>query len=129
MEKVNNLKTRKDFEKWLKRTIDFYKQYLDISLQDIEIQYQDKKNVDYVLSISNSYPYLEPILYYTDEAFNLWLKNKLREDRILHELCHILTDPLYNTALSRFTTRDVVENERERLTDTIAVIIKNLIKS
>lgn len=113
----------KEFVLWIKKQINYYKPLLDINLQDIEIE---KKEEGY-LEISLTYPYLEPILYYTDKALGDYNNKKLKKDRILHELCHILTDPLYAKAISRYVSKEEIEDEREKLTDTICLIIKNLI--
>lgn len=45
------------------------------------------------------------------------------ENAVVHELCHILTESLYYTAINRFSTSDDVHNEREYLTERIAKII------
>ena len=48
--------------------------------------------------------------------------NKNSERRIIHEFCHIITDPLYAVVLD-FPSKKQIENERERLTDHIAQIV------
>lgn len=116
-------KTNKDFEKWIKKQVEYYKKFLDIKLHKIDVELG--KKTEY-LSIGFTYPYIDPIIYYSLSAKKEWEENKLTKDRILHELCHIITDPLYAVALDRFCTKDQIENERERLTDTIASIVRNL---
>lgn len=123
MPKTKN--NKQEFIKWVKKQIDYYKPYLDINLQEIEVKY--KKEIEY-LEISFGYPYLEPIINFSDEAVENWTEGKLKKDRILHELCHIITDPLYAKAVSRYVSANEIENERERLTDTITIILNNLIK-
>ena len=115
----------KEFEKWVKKQVDYYKPFLDINLQDIKVEY--KKEQAYI-GITCTYPYLEPTILYSDKAVEYWKNKELTKDKILHELCHIITDPFYIKAISRYASKDGVEDERERLTDTIAVILNNLIK-
>ena len=117
-------KTEKDFVKWISSAIVFYKPYLDINLQNIEIE----KSETYYLSITCSYPYLQPTITYSSKSFSDFKEGKLKRNAILHELCHMITDPLYSKSIQRFVSKDEIEDERELLTDKIAVILNNLIK-
>ena len=117
-------KTEKDFVKWISETIEYYRPHIDIGIQKV---YIEKKDCEY-LSITFSYPYLEPVLYFSNKAFEDWKVDKLYKSRILHELVHILTDPLYAKACSRHVGKTDLEDERERLTDRLSVILNNLIK-
>lgn len=119
------MKTKQEFIKWVKKQIDYYKPYLDINLQNIEVEYRE--NTEY-LEITSIYPYLEPIIYFSDKAVEEYSDGILTKDRILHELCHIITDPLYVKATKRYVSRDEILDEREKLTDTMTVILNNLIK-
>lgn len=116
---------RDKFKKWAEKQVEYYKPYLNINLQEIKIEFSDSVNY---LAITFSYPYLEPYIKFSDKAVDAWLKNNLPKKRILHELCHILTDPLYAKAISRFSGQDEIESERERLTDKFCIILNNLIK-
>lgn len=117
-------KNKKQFEKWIRKNIKKYTPILSIDLHEITIENKDN---DSYLSIKCTYPYLDPTIYYSEESFNDWKKGKIKDDRILHELCHILTDPLYFKAISRYISKDEITDERERLTDTISAIIRKLI--
>ena len=118
------MKTKKQFEEWIKKTIKYYAKYLDINLLEIDIEY--KEDIEF-LQITCSYPYAEPVIGYSNKAFEHWQDGILRKDRILHELCHIITDPLYTKANRRYVSQDEILDERERLTDKICIIINNLI--
>ena len=122
------MKTEKQFVDWIEKQIDYYSPILGIQLQKIDIEKKDKEDDLDFLGITCSYPYLEPILRYSDKAFKEWKNGYLKQDRILHELCHIITDPLYIKAIERYGSKEAILEERERLTDTICVIIKNLLK-
>ncbi len=52
-------------------------------------------------------------------------KTKLKsiKDTLIHEMCHPLTDPLFNVGMDRFLTKDNLKKEREKLTDHIANIV------
>ena len=122
------MKTEKDFEKWIHKQIRFYLPFLGLQIQRIKVEKKINEEKEDYLSISCVYPYLDPTLNYVDESFEDWKKGELKKDRILHELCHILTDPLYSKAIYRYVGIDEIKDERERLTDTISSIIRNLIE-
>jgi hypothetical protein len=117
------------FKEWIKKKVAFYSPYLSVQLQSIRIERSDKTNdpEDY-LSIACTYPYLDPTIWFSATAFQDWGNGKMSDDRILHELCHIITDPLYAKANSRYVSKNEILDERERLIDTICMIVRNLIK-
>lgn len=117
------MKTEKQFEKWIRQQIDKYAIPLGIQINQIDIE---KKNVEY-LEITCTYPYLDPTIRYSQKAFDHWKEGILTSCRILHELCHIITDPLYCKAISRYVSENEIRDERERLTDTVTAIIRKLI--
>jgi hypothetical protein len=116
-------KTQQDFIKWIKECVDYYAPILGIGLQQIKIQYGEKTTF---LEITCTYPYLDPTIRFSNDAFQDWSKGEMKKDRVLHELCHIITDPLYSKAQDRYIGKNEVEDERERLTDTIAMIVRGL---
>jgi hypothetical protein len=75
------------------------------------------------------YPYLNAKIEYSDEAEKDWNDGKDMEHIVLHELCHLLTDPLYCKAFARFVSKEEIEDERERLTDHICNIVLPLCKT
>ena len=117
-------KTEQQFIDWIKNVVEFYKPHLGLSLQEINVKKGEKTNY---LEITCSYPYHDPEIRFSDSALEAFREGKLVEDRILHELCHTLTDPLYVKAIERYVGKSEIEDERERLTDTLCVIIRNLI--
>ena len=116
----------KQFKEWAEKQVKYYSPYLGLNLQDIGVEYDD--DVEY-LSIGFSYPYLDPTIKFSDKALKAWKDGELKKDRILHELCHALTDPFYAKATNVFVSKNEIEDERERLTDTIAMIIRNLLNN
>ena len=115
----------KKFEQWIRKQIDFYTPILDIGLWTIKIKNNEKENY---LAISCNYPYLDAELSYAQKALTDWKKGKLKRDRLLHELCHIITDPLYVKAIERYSSKNEITDEREKLTDMIAAVITKLLK-
>lgn len=119
-------KTEEQFKDWITYQINHYLPILGLQLHRIEIEKNEKETT--YLGIKCAYPYLDPMLYYHENAFKSWVEGKLEADRILHELCHIITDPLYCKATQRYVSQDEIKDERERLTDTIAAIIRRMDK-
>jgi hypothetical protein len=112
----------KIFEEWIREQIKYYAPILGIGKFNIGIK---KHNCEY-MEMTYSYPYMDYDLRYSKKALKAWEDGYLKRDRVLHELCHIITDPLYGKALERCITKEGIEDERERLTDHLAMIVKDL---
>lgn len=121
------MKTEKQFELWIKKQIDYYVPMLMLQGQVISIEKATRDDI--FMEITCTYPYLEPTIRWSDESFEKWKSGKLKSDRILHELCHILTDPLYVKAIQRYVGLDEIKDERERLTDKLSIILRNIINN
>lgn len=114
--------TEEDFITWIKQQISYYSPILGLELISISIEKTDK----YYMAMKSNYPYVDPTLYYKNEAYKDWTDGKLLKDRILHEMVHVVTDPLFCKAGRRFISESELDDERERLTDTIAAIIRRI---
>lgn len=70
-------------------------------------------------------PYLDPELGYNpSKVARYWPHDKTELKHVLiHELCHIVIDPLYGCAIDRHASRDEIERARETLTDHLAMIV------
>lgn len=100
---------------------DKYKSILFIEKYDFKIK-KDKEQ-KYLASEFN-YPYLDAKILWTDASLEDWKKDKSSaERRIIHEFCHIITDPFYCKATEKYVSKNEIEDERERLTDHIAQIV------
>lgn len=120
--------TNKDkTKKYIEECVNFYKPFLDINLYNIDVVY--KEDCKSTLEITCAYPYADNEIRFGDKTIDMYIKKELPKDRILHELLHIITDPLYNKALQRFTHQNEIEDERELLTDKLTLIIRNLIEN
>jgi len=122
---MTTAKNRKDFIIWINKQIEYYKPILGIDLIDIDVEF--KESTDF-LEINNVYPYHDTMLWFGQKAKDRWVEGRIDKSVILHELCHIITDPLYDKGFKRFVTDDELGEERERLTDRMSLIIRNLDK-
>lgn len=115
-------KTKKDFEKWATKIALYYMNKLDMSL--MEVGFKNDNDVDF-LEVANRYPYKDIVyIKYNDDAFIEWCNGYFSEFVIAHEICHMLTDPLYCKARQRFASETEINDERESLTDKIMTIIR-----
>jgi hypothetical protein len=121
-------KIEKEFEKWGMKMYEKYKSVLFIEKFNITVE-KDKK--DRYMASEFNYPYLDATIYYSDKALKDWVKDKKdSERRIIHEFCHIITDPFY-AVVTNWPNKVQLEEARERMTDHIAQIVNkhfNLIK-
>ena len=123
MDKGKKTEEELKFEAWIEECIEYYKPILGLTLNKIDVEKDD--DCEYVL-IKYTYPYIDTTIKYCNKALKNWQDGKLKKDLILHELCHLITDPLYTKALDRFIIKNTIEDEREQLTDTIAAIVRRL---
>ena len=101
-----------------------------LGLRNYHIGHDERDTGDQYLSMEFTYPYTCGTIFYSPD-----FKKQLTEDpshpelkrRVLHEMCHIITDPLYAKALNRHCSRSELEDERERTTDVIANAIFRLL--
>ncbi len=123
---MRNYKTKKQFEIYLQNRINFFIPILLIDSSLISISTPCDKESAW-MELQYHYPYLNPTVKYNQKTFDLWVESPNKVDSFLiHELCHIITDPFYAKATSRYIAKDDLEDERERLTDHICnIIIKN----
>jgi hypothetical protein len=127
---MKRTKERKHFEQWalpqLKR---IQKVLLLEHFEPLEIEFGERLDKDGTYAESQFYyPYQSITIRYSDSMLQDFKKG-LRRDIIsclTHEMCHPLTDPLYDKGVSRYVTNEEVRVERERLTDHIAnIVLKN----
>lgn len=117
---------RKEFEAWCNKTLKEYQSILmldDFRLLPIE------KSESEASESAFRYPYKNIQIRYSKEVEDDYKAKKYDEARItlMHELCHTMTDPLYDKALQRMVSRNEIEDERERLTDHIANLVFRLL--
>jgi hypothetical protein len=119
----------KKFEKWAK--IILLKVQKIVLVEDftpVSLEYKKKLRHDAIAECECEYPYKTITINYSDELVEMFDKKKFREltNILVHEMCHPITDPLYQKAIYRYIGSNEVEDERERLTDHIAgIVIKN----
>lgn len=118
-------KDKQAFEKWARPIIDEYQRKLLLTHHHISIV-SKTDNIEAVMELSFRVPYLDPELRYNpNEVERFWKrgdKNTLKH-MLIHELCHIITDPLYGLGFERFANKQSLSDARETCTDHIAMII------
>lgn len=120
----------KDPEVFIKRIIKHYQGVLRLS----DITFRIQRNDSEYLACKFRYPYTDTTIFY-GEDFARDVREQHRYDlnelerRVVHEMVHQLTDPLYAKATNRWVNQGDVEDERERLTDRIATIVCSLTQS
>ena len=116
------MKTEKAYKKWIEQTAKKWSPKL--KLENYIIKVEKGKDTEY-LACKYSYPYLSGTIQYSDASYKDWKIDPITEHEplIIHELCHLITDPFYTKACERHVTKQTLEDERERLTDHIAVVV------
>ena len=115
----------KELEKW---ALPILKKYQSILLlDDHRLTFEFTKDIEASTMMHHlfQYPYKETCIQYGNSAIESW-KKKEKEDLkaiLIHELCHSITDPLYDKACARYVDKNSLNDERERLTDHLANII------
>lgn len=113
-------KTEKEYGAYLVRTIRKWQPRLH--LDHYTIRQQKDADTKYLSCLYN-YPYLDGAIQWSEKSYKEWSEGDPdHERRVVHELCHLITDPFYTRAVERYVTKDTLEDERERLTDFIAVL-------
>jgi len=118
-----NMKKGNKFEEYVLKIVDKYKADLGLTASKIEIKNDDKQQY---LALEYFYPYSTHTILYNSKIIKYFETGKNLEEQIVHELIHIITDPLYTKAVARYVGKEEIEDEREALTDKIAVIVYKL---
>jgi hypothetical protein len=114
------------FDKWAYSVLEKYQKILKLEhFHPLQLEY---KKSSAGAECQFNYPYSTITIRYGDPLKDYWKDGNIEmaTKMLVHELCHMLTDPLYAKATSIYKSRNEVEDERERLTDTIANIILSL---
>ena|SRR5438105_3817645 len=109
-------------EKEIFKIINQYQPILLLNRNTFELKYPTESKSALMESVFN-YPYLNVTLKYGDKMVEKWQKQEDIVPWVVHEMCHVITDPLYSKALARYATRDEINDERELLTDYICNIV------
>lgn len=111
-----------ELEKHVMGIIEKYTPILLLQRHTFEIK-KGTKNPEALAECIFNYPYLNATIHYSDKCVKEWNEGKDIVPYIVHEMCHLITDPLYAKATSRYVSKDEIEDERENLTDLICNII------
>lgn len=114
------------FEKWARPILEKAQRALLLNhFGQIAISYGCENKNAYAECV-NYDPYVSIIINCSHELlsdFKKKSKHKGIKDTLIHEMCHPLTDPLFNRGSERFITSENISKEREKLTDHIANIL------
>ena len=110
-------------EQHIKDVIDTYIPILMLQHFTFEIN----RDNDAYFTCKFCYPHFEAVISYSDKAEKDFNEGKDLSRYVVHELCHLITDPLYSKAFDRFVSKNEIEDERKRLTDWITRIVMRLI--
>jgi hypothetical protein len=108
----------------VKNLVKKYKKILGLDIYDLTIE-EGVQDDGALAECVFRYPYLDNTIRINVLSYRKENKEK-REKVIIHELCHVITDPLYSKANSRYVSKDEILDEREKLTDCIANIVYKL---
>lgn len=122
MSRTQNEATKQKLEKEVWRIINKYIPILFLQNFTFKLVYGCESKRAYA-ECKFVYPYLNAEIRYSDFFITeLWGKGIDIEPYVVHEMCHLITDPLYSKAISRYVTDDEIRDEREKLTDYICNI-------
>lgn len=116
-------KTEREYSEWIDAVVKKWQPRL--KLDQFEIR-NEKDPEQKHMACRYNYPYLTGVILWTDSSFQAWAKgDKVAEHKVIHEMCHLVTDPFYTKAVMRYIEKESLEDERERLTDHVALIVQN----
>ncbi len=115
--------SEKKFKQYVMGIIEKYTPILLLQKYTFEIKKGGLEDPKAFMESLYNYPYLNATIKYSDECIKEWKDRKNIIPYIVHEMCHLITDPLYTKATTRYASRSEIEDERENLTDLICNII------
>lgn len=114
---------QKAFEKYARGIIAKYQRKLLLDRHDIALEASTKTKY---MECQFREPYLNTVIWYNPDSVGKDWSKKIFSDlkrSLIHELCHVMTDPFYNHTTKRFVDKETLEEARETLTDHIAMIV------
>ncbi len=123
------MKKQKEFETWAKKKLaEIQKVLLLDHFAPLEFEMSDKMEKNSIAEFNWTHPYQSIKIYYHKDLMDDFYKGKKESvfGVLVHEMCHALTDPLYDHAIRRYTTKEGINDEREKLTDHLANVILRL---
>lgn len=112
----------KKFEEYVMKVIKKYQPILDLNNYTFKLNYPCQ-NDDAAMESCFVYPYMDAVFNYSDIIIERWKKKEDIRGVIIHEMCHLITDPLYSKGENRWTSRNEILDEREKLTDFISKLV------
>lgn len=111
---MKNLKVEKEVMAIIKK----YQPILLLNRNTFTLKY-GTENPNSLMECVCNYPYLNVTLKYSDGL----AERKDKVPYVVHEMCHVITDPLFVKAIDRYSGKTEILDERELLTDYICNIV------
>lgn len=112
----------KKFEEYVMKVIKKYQPILDLNNYTFKLNYPCQ-NDDAAMECVLIYPYMDAKFNYSDTVVKMWKNKENITGTIVHEMCHLITDPLYIKGESRYSSRAEILDEREKLTEIISKLV------
>jgi len=121
-----NKKKQKQFEDWANKELKRLQSVLKLDSYRLE---KIKPSGDDASRCIYRYPYREIHVEYSEKLLEDFFGGNKRYciDVLVHELFHAVTDPFYSKAVSRYISKDDMEDEREHLVDHLTNIVSGLL--
>lgn len=118
------MKKQKQFERFCNETLRGIQKELLLDsfiLHDIKHKEKDDSHAECIFY----FPYKDIQVQYSKSLYDEWESGDINSTKatLIHEMCHVITDPLYSVGVDRFTTKATLEDARENVTDHIANIL------
>lgn len=128
------VKAQRSYKGWVRSVVCNLREYFFLDQWQIELVWektQEKEGL--VASISTDHTYYKATIFIAPLLQTMYKRGDINRcvETLVHEFCHILTDPLYDLAIPVVThhTHPHLETTREQWTQHIAVVIlRNLPK-
>jgi len=120
------------FRAFVKKWLIEYRNMIFAREYKLTIDYLDEDKNKVMISVDLKYLTIHVEVFKPIEI--LWKKKKYEDlkETLLHEICHILTEPMYDLQVELINGNSIhnntIEETRERQTQRIANVINNLIK-
>ena len=131
MNKIKKVDGEEKIEKWLQRASPIILTELGIGIMTITFKKEErtKENSNHVFGIKYNAPYKRTIIKYNQTVIDLIEKKeyKMVVEALIHEFCHIITNPLVVVANQRFLQEREYIDATEEVTEHVTVLVKGRI--
>jgi hypothetical protein len=128
---------QKTFEEWLTENTSMIIKLIgvgSININYLRVSADEKtgenKEKYVIFDMNYDIPYKSVYINFYPITEELFKKEKFNEltNALTHELSHIITYPLYQLSKQRYTTQKLINDTNEEATESIAMILRRVIK-